>query len=289
MTEPTIVAPAYARLPVTDLALAGRFVTEFLGLPPGPAIEGGACFRASQRQHDLSFVTDAAATASGFECRDEAAFDRAAEALAGAGFPVRRADVGECAHRLVDAALLTRDRSGNAIDLVLRPHYNGRRCHLLRDTGIRFLHGIGLRSTDVEGDLAFWAALGAVVSDRVGDITYLRIDDHHHRIALHPADRPGVLNTVFAVESLDQVMQAYYHAAEHQIRVLHGPGREAVSGLVFVHLAGPDGTIFSLVSGNDDIGARQHRPRRFPFTTESLCTWGSVCTEVPEWRTEAAL
>lgn len=289
MTVSTIAAPVYARLPVTDLSMAGRFVAEVLGLPPGPVIEGGTCFRASQRQHDLSLVTDGTAAACGFECRDEAAFEGAAETLGAAGFTVRRADASECAHRLVDAALLTRDRSGNAIDLVLRPHFNGRRCHLLRDSGIRCLHGFGLRSTDIDGDLAFWAALGATVSDRVGDIAYLRIDDRHHRIALHPAKRSGILNVVFAVESLDQVMQAHYFAAEHQIRVLHGPGREAVSGLVFLHLAGPDGAIFSLVTGDDVIDGRPHRPRRFPFATESLCTWGSVCTEVPEWRTETVL
>lgn len=287
MTSPLLVAPAYARLPVTDRAVAGRFARDILGLPPGPAAEDAACFRASQHQHDLSFVAPAESAALGVELRDDAALEAAEAALTAAGFAPRWASAAECRVRHVDAALLAADRSGNAVDLVLRPHFNGRRCHLLRDSGITGLHSIGLRSTDLAGDLAFWQALGATVSDMVGDIAYLRIDGHHHRIALHPAARSGILNVAFTVEGLDHVMQAHYFAGEHQVRVLHGPGRQAASGLVFLHLAGPEGHIFSLVTGNDEIGPKPHRPRRFPFTDEALCTWGSVCTEVPEWRTEA--
>ncbi|TDP43993.1 VOC family protein [Zavarzinia compransoris] len=287
MTAPLLAAPAYARLPVADIAAAGRFARDILGLPPGPALDGIACFRASQRQHDLSFTGPEGIAALGVELRDEAALEAAEAALGAAGFAHRRAGAEECRRRLADAVLLTADRSGNAVDLVLRPHYGGRRCHLLRDTGILGLHSVGLRSTDPAGDLAFWQALGAGVSDHVGDIAYLRIDGRHHRIALHPARRPGLLNVAFAVEGLDHVMQASYFAAEHQVRVLHGPGRQAVSGLVFLHLAGPEGHIVSLVAGDDEIGPGPRRPRRFPFRADTLCTWGSLCTEVPEWQAEA--
>lgn len=287
MTSPLLVAPAYARLPVTDRAAAGQFAGDILGLPPGPATEDAACFRASQHQHDLSFVAPAEAAALGVELRDDAALEAAEAALTAAGFAPRRASADECRARHVDAALLAADRSGNAVDLVLRPHFNGRRCHLLRDSGITGLHGIGLRSTDLSGDLGFWQALGAVVSDYVGDIAYLRIDGHHHRIALHPAARPGILNVAFTVEGLDHVMQALYFAAERQVRVLQGPGRQAVSGLAFLHLAGPEGHIFTLLAGDDEIGPKPQRPRRFALTESSLCTWGSVCTDVPEWRAEA--
>ena len=285
MTAALLGAPAYVRLAVADLAAAGRYAQEILGLPTGPERPGFASFRASQHQQDLSFTDRADGAALAVELTDDGAFDRAEAALTARGFRHRRADEAECRERLVDAALLAADRSGNAIDLVLRPQFNGRRCHLRRDTGILGLHSVGMRSVDPAGDLAFWQALGAEISDQVGEITYLRFDDRHHRLALHPSACPGILNTAFEVEGLDHLMQAYYFAADHQVRVLHGPGRQAASGLMFLHLAGPDGHILSLVSGDDRPDLARHRPRSFALAAETLCTWGSLCTDVPEWQT----
>lgn len=287
MTAALLGAPAYVRLPVADLTAAGRYARDILGLPAGPDLPGIACFRASQHQNDLAFTGPAQPAAIGIEVLGEDALALVELALANGGFRHRRADADECRERAVDAAVLAFDMSGNAIDLVLRPHCNGRRCHLLRDTGVQGLHSAGLRSTTLAGDLAFWQALDATVSDRVGEIVFLRLDDRHHRIALYPAERAGILNTAFAVEGLDHVMQAYYFAGDHQIRVLHGPGREAVSGLTFLHLAGPDGHIISLVTGDDGLASGPRRPRRFPLAADALCTWGSLCTDVPEWRVEA--
>lgn len=285
--SPAPLAVCYARLPVADMDAAGRFMTEFLGLPPGPAPGDIRCFRASQRQNEISILPAGSAEAAcGIEFADRPALDLAVARLVASGFDAVPADAGTCRERQVDAAILARDATGNAVDLVLRPHMNGRRCHLLRDSGITGLHGFGLRSTDIGRDLAFWEALGGQVADQVGDITYLRLDGAHHRVALYPSDRPGLLYIAFAVEGLDQLMQAAYHAAGRQVRVLQGPGRQTASGLAFLHLQGPDGFIVTLVAPSPEAPVPHRVPRRFRRTVDGLCAWGSICEEIPELRAE---
>ena len=118
----------------------------------------------------------------------------------------------------------------------------------------------------------------------VGDIAYLQIDEQHHRVALYPAARSGLLYSAFEVEGLDQIMQNSYFMQERQIKFLQGPGRESASHQIFVHLQGPDGSIFSYVNGMTVLGEKPRRPRQFPFANESLCNWGSVSADVPELR-----
>ncbi|WP_342740601.1 VOC family protein [Bradyrhizobium sp. B117] len=142
--------------------------------------------------------------------------------------------------------------------------------------------GIGLRSTDHARDLAFWRLLGGEVSDWVGDIAYLRIDALHHRIALYPSQRRGLLYAAFEVEALDQIMQNSYFMQENQVRIVQGPGRQPASQQIFLHVEGPDGLILSYVTGTAEIGARARPPRQFPPTAASLCNWGSESKGVPE-------
>lgn len=280
------LAVAYVRLALADPEAAGRFVADILGLPPGPRIGATQCLRAGQHQNDLSLLPlDAGPSACGIEFPDQPTLDAAAARLRDAGFDLVHADPDACRHRQVDACFLTLDGSGNAVDLVLRPHMNGRRCHLLRDSGITGLHGAALRSRDIQRDIAFWQAVGGRVADQVGDITYIGLDKAHHRIALHPSDGTGILYTAFAVEGLDQLMQASYFANDRQVRILQGPGRQPASGLVFLHLAGPEGTIFTLVTP-PDASARPAVPRRFLRTVDGLCAWGSRCDAVPELQAE---
>jgi hypothetical protein len=92
--------------------------------------------------------------------------------------------------------------SGNRIELVVRPLNSGWRYFPSRDAGITGLADVMLRSVDVEKDVSIWSGvLGAQVSDWAGDAAYLRFDDSHHRIALFPARRPGILCVEYAVLS----------------------------------------------------------------------------------------
>jgi len=270
----------YVRLAVEQPQPAAEFATSILGLQPVPAKQA-LLFRSDHRYHTLSLVTGARSSV-GLEVTDQATLDRMETELQRSGFQVRRADPAECAQRFVHNALIVQDASGNEIDLVLRPAQSGRRYFPSRDAGVTGLQGVGLRSTALKDDLRFWTAiLGAEVSDWVGDITYLRFDHKHHRIALYPSKRPGLLYVSYGVESLDAMMQSHYFMQERQIRTVHGPGRETASGQTFVRFEGPEGHLFSYNHGLNDI-APNHHPRQFSAKASSLCEWGSECQAIPE-------
>lgn len=275
----------YVRLAVRDLDAGARFASETFGLQRVAGQDGDIAFRSDERFRTVSLVSAAVDGGSvGVEMWDEPALERVAGQLADAGFSVRHADRHECERRYVEAAWLAKDSSGNSIDLIVRPRQSGRRYFPSRDAGIVRLHGVGLRTIDSTRDLMFWKILGARVSDWVGDIAYLQIDELHHRVALYPAGRGGLLYSAFEVEGLDQIMQNSYFMQERQIKILQGPGRESASQQIFLHLQGPDDSIFTYVSGMAVLGEKPRRPRQFPFTNESLCNWGSVSTDVPEFK-----
>lgn len=271
----------YVRLGTRKIEEYARFATEILGLQRVSTAGGDVAFRSDQLHHRICLTEELPdRQCLGIELSDEAAIEPVKAALLAAGFPAREADESECRRRDVRQAIVTQDGSGNIIELVTRPARSGRRYFPSRDAGIEGFQGIGLRSTDIARDLMFWTEiLNAKVSDRVGEVTYLQIDDRHHRIVLYPSDRGGVLDISFDVESLDCVMQSNYFLKERQIKVVHGPGREVASSQVYLRFQGPEGQVFSYVWGMNAIGGG-HRSRQ--FSLKESCTWGSECTEIPE-------
>ena len=195
---------------------------------------------------------------------------------------MRRASLGEVRARRVQAALIAHDATGNAIEIVLRPEHSAARFFGRRDAGIRGLFGVGLRSLDPGGDLRFWRTLGVDVSDYVGDIAYLAIDEAHHRIALYPSQTRGLLYVAFEVATLDDVMRGSYFLSERQIKVVQGPGRQPASDQVFLHFRGPEGLIYAYVTATARRGEKPRPPRQFPLAAESLCAWGSRADGAPE-------
>lgn len=271
----------YVRLAVQHPQPAAAFATDILGLQPVPD-EQALLFRSDHRYYTLSLATNTATSSIGIEIADEAAFDHVEQALQKDGFSARRASREECKQRFVRSALIAQDASGNEIDLVMRPALSGRRYFPSRDAGLTGLQGIGFRCPALKDDLRFWTLiLGMEVSDWVGDITYLRFDRKHHRIALYPSERPGILYVSYGVESLDAIMQSNYFVQERQIKILHGPGREPASGQIFLRFEGPEGHVFSYTHGLNDIES-DHHPRQFSAHPSSLCEWGSECDGVPE-------
>ena len=244
-------------------------------LPSAPTI----VFAPSASAKDLS-----EGASVGIEVWDDTALQEIGRRLRELGFTVKDATAGECRRRYVQSALLTEDASNNSIDLVVRPTRSGRRYFPPRDAGIVAFQGVGLRSTDHVRDLAFWRALGADVSDWVGDIAYLRIDGMHHRFALYPSSRNGLLYAAFEVEALDQIMQNSYFMQESQIKIVQGPGREPASRQIFLHVEGPDGLIFTYVNGMAAFDGKPRLARQFPLAAASLCDWGSESNDVPEFR-----
>jgi 2,3-dihydroxy-p-cumate/2,3-dihydroxybenzoate 3,4-dioxygenase len=287
-TTPLVASVCYVRQAVSEPLACARFVSDIFGLQQVAAQDGELAFRSDDRFRTVSLSRDQHEGASiGVEAWDETALQEIGERLREHGFAVRSASLDECGRRYVQSALLTNDASGNRIDLVIRPTRSGRRYFPPRDAGIVQFQGIGLRSTDHVRDLAFWRLLGAEVTDWVGDIAYLRIDHLHHRVALYPSRRNGLLYAAFEVEGLDQIMQNSYFMQDNQARIVQGPGRQSASGQVFVHVEGPDGLILSYVNGMAEVGDKPRPPRQFPLTATSLCNWGSESKGVPELGTQA--
>jgi 2,3-dihydroxy-p-cumate/2,3-dihydroxybenzoate 3,4-dioxygenase len=279
-----LIQLCYVRLAVQHGAAAAAFVTDVLGLQRVTDDKEPFLFRSDERFHTLCLAEDADRSSIGVELASGSDLDRAADTLKREGFAVREASAEECSRRFVRRALIVRDASGNEIDLVSRPAVSGRRYFPSRDAGVTGLQCVGLRSRAIKDDLNLWTTiLGATVTDWVGDIAYLSIDRKHHRIALYPSDRAGLLYVCYGVESLDSIMQNHYFVQERQIKIVHGPGREAASGQIFLRFAGPEGHVFSYGHGLADVDT-WHRPRQFAAADSSLCEWGSECSEIPELR-----
>jgi 2,3-dihydroxy-p-cumate/2,3-dihydroxybenzoate 3,4-dioxygenase len=282
MTRPRSLSLAYARLATENLASARAFALDILGLEQVEAGRGALAFRSDERFYSLAFQAFENVSSLGL-CIDEEDIDAAAERLSANGFHCHFADAAFANSRLVHRALIAFDASGNRIELVTRPLVGSRRFFATRDSGVVNFQGVGLRSIDVERDLLFWSLLpGTSVSDRVGDIAYLSIDEKHHRIALYPSRRTGLLNVAFEVASLDYVMQNYHFVASRQVRIAQGPGRETASGQAFLHVFAPCDSLFSFVAAMNTLDPAHDRPRQFARSAESLCAWGSECVGEPD-------
>src|SRR5262249_24518702 len=122
-----------------------------------------------------------------------------------------------------------------------------------------------------------WTKLfNARTSDWVGEASYLRFDQAHHRLAYHPSIAAGLLAVEFEVEDVDLLMQNSYFLQSSQVKIVHGPGRRPTSNQIFLTFAGPDGLLFSFVTEGDVIlDDTRHRPRQFPRERSSFCAWGS--------------
>ena len=280
----------YVLLGTCDLAGAAEFAQRTLGLEPVDRTASHATFRSDGRDHTLAFLADdPALQAVGFEVREPKTLDVALDALRARGLRVGRGTAEECKLRKVRDLVWFHDHSGNRIELVVRPLNSGWRYFPSRDAGIMGLDGVMLRSTAIAKDEELWTeVLGARVSDWAGSAPYLRIDAAHHRLALFPADRAGVLAVEYTVENVNLMMRNYYVLQNTQVAIMHGPGRRPTSEQLFLTFAGPDGVLYSFVAeGQPADGGLERRPRQFPAEPEGLCSWGSE-NKVKEFNTTEA-
>lgn len=274
----------YVRLGTADFKGAIDFAHHILGLELVNQTETDAYFRSDCRDHTLVYVADDPShRAIGLEVRDPQALQGLTCSLDTADFTVIPRDAAAAGRRKSRLVTSIPMRAGYDIDLVVRPLQSGWRYHGPRDAGITGLEGVSLRGAPDGSDHAIWTGpLGGSVSDRVGDAAYIRFDDAHHRIAVHPSSAGGVLAIEFGVEDIDLLMRNSYFLRNAQVRIVGGPGRRPFSRQLFVTFAGPDGVLFSYVCEGDKGGAVR-RPRQFPRARASFCAWGSE-TDVPEYR-----
>src|SRR4030081_3669503 len=256
----------YVRLVENDLGRAADFARRVLGLEPIDRSPELATFRSDFRDYTLAFMTGEHAVQSiGLEVRYSSDLDAALEGLRRLGLSAGRGSAEDCVRRKVKDMVWFADFSGNRIELVVRPLNSGWRYFPSRDAGIKGLADVLIRSVDIEKDLSIWSGiLGAQISDWAGDAVYLRFDGAHHRIALFPAGRSGILSVEYAVESVDLLMRNYYVLRDLQVPVLHGRGRRPASEQLFLTFAGPSDVHFGFVTESAVLEWEGRRPRQFP-------------------------
>ena len=282
----------YVRLGTRDLSGTNRFAQDVLGLEKVRHELGTTYFRSDNRDHTLAyFEGDPSDHTVGFELRTAAELDAAAAELSNIGIDVRAGTPNECEQRHVASFVHFRDPTGNKIDLMVGPHHSGKRYFPSRDAGITGFSHVGLCTTDAARDERFWTqVLGARVSDRIGDAPLLRIDEVHHKVALFPTNRAGVQHVNHQVESVDDLMRAWYMLQKLNVPIAFGPGRHPTSNAMFLYFRGPDDMIFEystgvrLIRSEDDA---TYQPRQFPRANESFCMWGST-PDIAEFRKPAA-
>lgn len=284
---PLIEKLRYVRLGVEDTAAAADFATRIVGLERIEAPDGLAMFRSDNRDHSL--VIAGAGEGGGDEVvaiqlRTEDDLDAMCARLDEAGYAIMRGSEADCAERRCKQMAHFRIRDGARIELVVRPQDSGWRYFGSRDAGITGFFGVAFASTDVEADTRLWTDIfGGKIADYLGDAVYIAIDDEHHRVAIHPSDRDGILEVQYEVEGLHQLMQNSYFLQSAQVPIAHGPGRRPASDQLFLTFKGPGSVLFGFVAE----GARRpfdqhHTPRQFPRKAESFCGWGSQAT-IPEY------
>jgi 2,3-dihydroxy-p-cumate/2,3-dihydroxybenzoate 3,4-dioxygenase len=274
------------RLGSSDLDASVRFATEILGLELVRRDARRAYLRASRgHDHHIIFVRGELGQESlAFDVASRTALEEVVTSLERSGHVVREGSRDECDERYVRAMYHLLDPTGNRIELVQGVTAGGE-CAYARDAGITSLSHVGLRTTNPVRDERFWvSALAARVSDWIGEVPLLRIDDVHHRVALFPSGRPGLQHVNFQVAGIDDVMRSYYFLRRRGVSIVFGPGRHPTSSATFLYFQGPDGIVYEYSTGVRLItDEATYRPRRFPFAPSSFCMWGSQ-PDIPEFQ-----
>ena len=263
----------YVRRHVGDLEQACRFAEEVFGLKPEDQTETEAIFRSDTRFYSLCLSTDLP-DAVAFRVDQDTMLDDFAEHCAGAGFETHDI-IGDAAERrMIKRGIAVTAPNGTILEIVWRHLESGWPYHDSRDTGLTGFSAVQLGSTDVAADADFWQrAAGLNVADYAGDARYLTLGQSHHQIALYPSGHDGLLGAVWQVKSLDHVMRHWHFLRDHQVPVIHGPGRQPTSEAVFVTAQAPDN--FLMTYATEMTAPPETGPRQFRAEPRSHCSWGS--------------
>lgn len=265
----------YLRLPVPNLDAAVDFGREVLGLQLEEHKNDSLYFRSDARNHSLCFTATGGAASIAITVAERADLDVIFARLDSAGHRPAWLTEPQAALRQIKAGVTVAAPNGVYVDIVWRPLTSGWPFHGARPTGMVGLQAVQMACTDVAANEMFWTkALGGTVSDWAGAAAFINIDGAHHRVALYPSRRDGVLGITFEVKDTDHVMRNWYFMQSRQLPVAHGPGRQPTSGASFVSMQGLGGILYSYATAMDEPGT--NGPRQFPDEALSHCAWGSA-------------
>jgi 2,3-dihydroxy-p-cumate/2,3-dihydroxybenzoate 3,4-dioxygenase len=267
----------YVRMGTKDIQTSTDFATRILGLEVSESSRNSRHLRSDERGHTLYYHEgDPNDHVVGFEVRDSQTLEITAATLEDLGHDLHRGTRDECDSRHVRDFVAFREPSGLKIELVVQPEIMGKRHFPSRDAGISGFSHVGIFSQDCKRDEAFWTQVcNARVSDRIGDVPLLRVNEIHHTLALVPAGRGGLQHINHQVESTDDIMRSYNLLKQHNVPITFGPGRHPTSGARFVYFQGPDGMTFEYSVGVNKVDEETYRERQFGFEPFSLCMWGA--------------
>jgi 2,3-dihydroxy-p-cumate/2,3-dihydroxybenzoate 3,4-dioxygenase len=275
----------YVRLGVPDLVKAATYASGVVGLERAPSTDDMALFRSDYRDHTVDFYfSDKPEQTLALEVRSPEALAAAVAQLNAAGYAATIGDAATCKARRCKGIASFRIRGGITVEIVVRPMHSGWRYFASRDAGITEFFGVAIASTDVAADTKLFTEMfNGKVTDYLGEAVYIAIDDQHHRIAIHPSDRDGILEVQFKLEGMHELMQNSYFLQSAQVPIAHGPGRRAASEQVFLSFKGIGDVLFGFVAEGLTLAPGEDRlPRQFPRAAGSYCTWGSL-SQVPEY------
>ncbi len=274
----------YLRVNVDNLDEAARFARDVFGLQPADRDDARAMFRSDDRNYALCLSTAGDGEAIALTVAREEDLGALKARLETIGYAPAFLNADAARQRQAKAVLAVIAPNGVTVEIVWRPLESGWRYHGPRDAGITDFSAVQLACTDVAANEIFFVkGLGLTVSDWVGEVAYLSLDEAHHRIALYPSARDGILGAAFEVDAKDSLMRNWYFIQKSQLPVVAGPDRQAASGAMYVTTRGPRGLLMSYMTGMEkgpQIEARG--PRQFADTAQSHGMWGSV-TEQPEF------
>lgn len=277
----------YTRLGTGDLDGAEAFATGIVGLQAVERSADRLYLKSDARHHTLCyFKGDPNDQTIAFELKDWSLLGAALERLQAAGVPCGRGTDAEALDRHVEAFVWFNDPTGNRIEIVARPHDAGPRFFPARDAGLQGFGHVGICSTDPVRDQNFWMShFNTMISDWIGPCPLLRVNPRHHQMALFASDRKGIQHINHQVESIDDIMRAFYFLKGKNAKIVFGPGRHPTSGGNFIYFEGHDKVIFEYSNSDrriiDDL--ENYRPRQFPLHTSSFCMWGSK-PDIAEFR-----
>lgn len=270
----------YVRVPAPDLDTATAYGSDILGLMIESAGEEAVYFRSDARNHSLCYTAGATAAVA-LTVADRGELDQMMTRLEAACHAPDWLDADQAAARQVKAAISVAAPNGVMVDIVWRPLTSGWPFHGPRATGITGLQAVQMACSDVEADEDFWTrGIGGTVSDWAGRAAFVNVDGAHHRVALYPSDRDGLLGVTFGVGDIDHVMRNWYFVQDRQLPVVHGPGCQPTSGASFVTTRGAGDLLYTFATAMADPDPAG--PRQFPDAAQSHCAWGSPST-APEF------
>lgn len=270
-----ITALGYLGFEVSDLTAWKDYAEKFLGLQPGPELDGALTYRIDNRAWRFLFREGPADDIAlvGFETRDADGLAQVKARLEERGIPFRQGDEALKKARRVRDLIALSDPSGLAIEI----YYGGAELHHRPffspigvsgfRTGDQGAGHIVLQSGDIDALRAFYVdALGFGLSDTIGlqlslDFTLLlefyHCNPRHHTLAITPVPAPKRLHH-FMVEmaSFDDVGFALDRVAPCSVKQQLTLGKHTNDQMVSFYAKTPSGFEVEVGCGGIEVDER---------------------------------